>query len=99
MRSEVNKEPKLYITVTPEFYEKFRFWAKRLGLTLNNLGGMCLQAGIGSVIRAVAPEEALTPDQFAAIMEAAEGRGLFVTGKGRKDATGKVETPGGGGTS
>jgi len=71
-----DREYKLYIRVTPEFYEKFREWAARLGLTLNQFGNICVQAGIGNVIRAVSPEDAFTPELIASIVRAAESQGI-----------------------
>lgn len=71
-------QPKLYIKVSPEFYEKFVSWADRLGLTRSQFGNMCLQAGIGSLIRAISPEEAFTPEQLIKIIQAGEKQGVKV---------------------
>lgn len=67
-----NEQPRLFITVTPEFDERFTGWADRLGVSKSQFGNMCLQAGLNSLIRAVAPEEAFTPDMIVKIMEAAK---------------------------
>jgi hypothetical protein len=60
-------ENKLYIKVPAEFFENFVSWAGRLGLTRNQLGNICLQAGLKNIIRAVSPEEALTAEQIVSI--------------------------------
>jgi hypothetical protein len=79
MEEEKEREYKLYIRVTPEFYAKFKGWAERLGLNMNQFGNMCIQAGIGSIIRAVSPEDAFTPEQIVAIMKAADRKGIDLT--------------------
>ena len=66
---------RLFITLTTDFDEKFSAWADRLGVTKSQFGNMCLQAGINSLIRAVAPEEAFTPEQIVKIMDAAKKQG------------------------
>lgn len=66
------QQPRIFVTVTPEFDARFTGWATRLGVTKSQFGNMCLQAGLNSLIRAVAPEEAFTPDQIVQIMEAAK---------------------------
>lgn len=63
--------PKLAISVTFEFDERFSSWAKRLGITKSQFGNMCLQAGMNSLIRAVAPEEAFTPEMLVKIIQEA----------------------------
>lgn len=65
-------EYKLYVRVTKDQYERFTGWAKRLGLTYSQFGNMCIQAGMGALIRAVAPEEAFTPAQLLSIFREAE---------------------------
>jgi hypothetical protein len=35
---------------------------------------MCLQAGLGSLVRAVAPEESFSPEQLIKIIQAAENQ-------------------------
>jgi hypothetical protein len=65
---------KLWITVTTEFDEKFTAWSVRLGITKSQFGNMCLQAGLGSLVRAVAPEESFSPEQLIKIIQAAENQ-------------------------
>lgn len=68
--------PRLFITVTPEFDEKFSSWAERLGVSKSQFGNMCLQAGLNSLIRAVAPEEAYSPEVIIRILEEARKQGF-----------------------
>lgn len=63
--------PKVLIAVTPEFEQRFTGWAIRLGLTKSQFGNMCLQAGMNNLIRAVAPEEAFTPEMMVKIIQEA----------------------------
>lgn len=63
--------PKIFIAVTPEFEQRFTGWAIRLGLTKSQFGNMCLQAGLNNLIRAVAPEEAFTPEMLVKIIQEA----------------------------
>ena len=64
--------PKLFVSVTPEFDERFTSWSKRLGVTKSQFGNMCMQAGMNSLIRAVAPEESFTPAQIVQIVAEAK---------------------------
>lgn len=63
--------PKVFVSVTPEFDERFTNWSKRLGVSKSQFGNMCLQAGMNSLIRAVAPEEAFTPEMLVKIIQEA----------------------------
>lgn len=69
MSEQKEVKPKLYIQVTPEFYVTFKGIAKTYGLTLNQLGNMAVQAGVKSIIRALSPEDAYSPEQLAAIIQ------------------------------
>lgn len=42
-------------------------WAKELGVTQSQLGGMAIQAGLGAILRAVKPEEAIPAETWAKI--------------------------------
>ena len=70
------QQPRIFVTVTPEFDAHFTGWASRLGVTKSQFGNMCLQAGLSSVVRAVAPEEAFTPELLAQIIGAGQKQGL-----------------------
>jgi hypothetical protein len=63
------KDYKLYIRVSKDFYEKFEKWAVRLRMTRSQFGNVCVMAGLGQMIRAVAPEEAISPAMWAKILE------------------------------
>lgn len=73
---EDRDEYKLYVRVTKDQYERFTRWAKRLGLTYSQFGNMCIQAGMGALIRAVAPEEAFSPAQLLSIIREAQKQGV-----------------------
>lgn len=62
-------------TVTDETMNKINVWSDRLGLHKSQFVNMCIQAGIGSIIRAVAPEEALSPDQWSEIIKRVNAEG------------------------
>lgn len=70
--------PRIFVAVTPEFDEHFTGWATRLGVSKSQFGNMCLQAGLNSLIRAVAPEEAFTPEMIVKIMEAAKKQNIEI---------------------
>lgn len=69
-------QPRIFVTVTPEFEEKFTSWAARLGVSKSQFGNMCLQAGLNSLVRAVAPEEAYSPAVIVRILEEAKKQGF-----------------------
>ena len=62
---------RIFIDVTPDFDQKFTDWASRLGVSKSQFGNMCLQAGLGSMVRAVAPEESFSPEMMIKIMQEA----------------------------
>jgi hypothetical protein len=69
------KNAKLYITVTPEFHAHFKKWAGRMGLTLSQMGNICVQSGLNHLIGAVSPLEMLKSDQLITILKSGlEGR-------------------------
>jgi len=68
--------PKIFVTVTADFDAKFTGWAKRLGVSKSQFGNMCIQAGMNSLIRAVAPEEAFSPEMIVQIMSAAKKQNI-----------------------
>lgn len=57
------------IRITRELNEKLSIWSKRLGVNKSQLANMSIQAGLGQIIRAISPEDALTPEQWAAIIK------------------------------
>jgi hypothetical protein len=62
---------RISIAITPDFDDKFKNWAKRLGVSKSQFGNMCMQAGLNSLIRAVSPEEAFSPETIVKVIEAA----------------------------
>jgi hypothetical protein len=82
------KDYKLYIRVSKEFYEKFESWAVRLRMTRSQFGNVCVMAGLGQIVRAVAPEEAISPAMWAKILQTVqdEGEKLEISALEGKDA-------------
>lgn len=72
---EKEKEYRIYTRVTPELYEKFENWAARLGLTKSQFANICIQAGMGALVRAISPEEAFSPKALLEIIKEAEKQG------------------------
>lgn len=73
--------------VADETAEKIAYWAKRMGISQSQLASICIQAGIGSIIRAISPEDAFTPQQLALIIKAAEEQGVNFKGVGDEKTT------------
>lgn len=48
--------------------EKMKLWCERLGVTKAQFSGMCIQAGIDSVIRGISPIDSLTDDQLKRVL-------------------------------
>lgn len=67
---------RILITVHNDFDEKLTSWAARLGVSKSQFGNMCLQAGMNSLIRAVAPEEAVAPELLVKIFQEAQRQGI-----------------------
>lgn len=89
MKVDLRKnEAKLYIRVTRDFDKKVTSWAGRLGITKSQLGNICMQAGLSAVVKAIAPEEAFSPELLASIIKAAEDKGVVVQMEGLKQAQG-----------
>lgn len=56
--------------VPDEVAEKVVKWAARFGISQAQLLGMSIQAGLDSIIRAVAPAESVPPEILAKIAQA-----------------------------
>jgi hypothetical protein len=66
---KVQQMAQFSIRVTPEVNEKINLWTKKLGISKSALVQMCISAGMGSIIRAIAPEEVMTPEMWARIVQ------------------------------
>ena len=66
--------------LSDETYAKLELWAKKLGVSMSQLSGMAVQAGLDNIIRSVSPVDAMTPDQWAAIFRAMEIQGITMEG-------------------
>jgi hypothetical protein len=60
-----NNNVRIWSAVSPELNSTLDDWAFRLGMTKSSLINMAIQAGLASVIRAVAPEQVFTPKEWA----------------------------------
>lgn len=61
--------------VSDELGEDLASWAIKLGITQSQLAGMAIYAGFSSILRAVAPEYAISPDKMADIIQAMKDKG------------------------
>lgn len=61
---------KLYVYVSEETGKRFTELARRYGLTLSQLGNLCIMSGMNSFLRSVSPEEAFTSEKLAEIIRA-----------------------------
>lgn len=76
----MTKTKRVTARVSEEMQQKIAMWAVKLGLTQAQLMGMAIQAGLDSIIRAVSPVDAMSTQQWAAIMKALAEQGLSLEG-------------------
>ena len=67
---------RIFISMSDETGQKVADWAKRLGVSQSQLASMSMQAGLGAILRTVAPEEAISPEIWARILMAGQQIGL-----------------------
>lgn len=60
------------VRITEEVDEKVKVWSNKLGISQSQLMGMAIQAGLDTIIRAVAPAETFSAGQWAEIVAAYE---------------------------
>lgn len=53
--------------VSDEIKGKLKEWSKKLGVTESQLAGMAITAGLGAILRAVSPEDAVSPELLAKV--------------------------------
>lgn len=63
---------KVQVRLPDDVADKLVAACDRYGLTLSQLGGMALQSGLDTILRAVAPMESLSADQLRKLMLAVE---------------------------
>ena len=68
-----NNKVRIWGTVTKDVGEKLEEWSVRLGIPKTYLVALAVTAGMGVVIRGIAPEEILKPGQLAEIVKAMNG--------------------------
>jgi hypothetical protein len=55
-----------------------RKFAPQFGLTLSQLGGLAIHAGLKAILRAVSPEDAISPEKYAEMIKAVQDLGLNI---------------------
>jgi hypothetical protein len=68
---------KVWLYIPDDLGVKVTAWSNRLGVTQNQLLLMCVHAGIGNVIRAVAPEEGVSSAVLADVLQILKERGVL----------------------
>ena len=64
--------------VPADVKEKIDEWAYKLGLSKSQFINICVQAGLYSVIRTIKPEDAVSPEYMALIVQAMEAQGVEI---------------------
>lgn len=60
---------RLTVRVSDELGEQVQKYAQQFGVTQSQFGGMCVQAGLGTILRAVKPEESIPAETLARIIQ------------------------------
>lgn len=60
---------RLSVRVSDELGVNIEKYANEFGVTQSQFSGMCIQAGLGAILRAVKPEEAITVEKWALIVQ------------------------------
>ena len=60
---------RLSVRVSDEVGGLIEKYSAEFGVTQSQFSGMCIQAGLGSILRAVKPEEAIPVEKWAQIVQ------------------------------
>lgn len=60
------------VRVSDELGVTVQKYAHEFGVTQSQFGGMCIQAGLGAILRAVKPEESIPTETWAKIVREVE---------------------------
>lgn len=60
---------RLSVRVSDELGVSIEKYASEFGVTQSQFSGMCIQAGLGAILRAVKPEEAIPVEKWALIVQ------------------------------
>jgi len=60
---------RLSVRVSDEVGGLIEKYSTEFGVTQSQFSGMCIQAGLGSILRAVKPEEAIPVEKWAQIVQ------------------------------
>lgn len=63
---------KITVRLPEDVSRKLRQACDRYGLTISQLGGMALQSGLDTILRAVSPMESLSVDQLRKLLQAVD---------------------------
>ena len=63
---------RLSVRVSDQLGKNIEKYADEFGVTQSQFSGMCIQAGLGSILRAVKPEEAISVETWAQIVQEIE---------------------------
>lgn len=67
---------RLTTRVPDDVNEKINFWCKRLSVSKTQFTGICIQAGIESVVRGISPVDSLTDEQLARVLKVGAAAGV-----------------------
>jgi len=74
MSEKVKKRINVYIS--PDLDRKIDDYAKKFSVTKSTLVTMSVQAGLDAIIRALAPQDAITPEIMASLISEMDKRGV-----------------------
>lgn len=60
---------RLSVRVSDQLGKKIEKYADEFGVTQSQFSGMCIQAGLGQILRAVKPEESIPVETWAQIVQ------------------------------
>ena len=63
---------RLSVRVSDELGVSIEKYANEFGVTQSQFSGMCIQAGLGAILRAVKPEESIPVETWALIVQEIE---------------------------
>lgn len=69
---------RIYVRVPDDVWDTVAVWSEKLSVTMSQLGGMALQAGLASILRTIDPIGSVSPEQMAKILEGAKIAGIEI---------------------
>lgn len=74
---------RMTVNLSDEMFHKIGVLSERLGLSKTQLGGLCIQAGYGQLMRVIAPEEVINPEIYAKVMMSLKEQGVDIASLGQ----------------